>query len=78
MFDKEEYTVGVHFLSPIFNGDYTGLEDQEESQLDQWLREFPLDQGHFSCDYQERFLAHCAVTGLLSDCINICYHRRQY
>ena len=45
-----EYTIPVHFASAIINGDYTGLNDSEEKELNSWLearQNEHVGQGHW-------------------------------
>lgn len=43
--DYYEFSIGEHFVSAIINGDYSGLNDEEEKQLDEFLLDFPV--GHW-------------------------------
>ena len=42
------YKIADHWLSPIINGDYSGLEDQEEAQLNDFLASIPKQIHHKS------------------------------
>ena len=42
------YKIADHWLSPIINGDYSGLEDQEEAQLNDFLASIPKHFHHKS------------------------------
>lgn len=56
------------FVCPIEYNDMTGLEDKEESQLNDWLENYPnciFEYGE-SSDF-----AKCEITGLMSDCIAV-------
>lgn len=76
--DYYYFTIGSHFLSAIINADYSGLDDAEERQLNDFLANLPpaavggvweLDddefETHFDC---------CEVTDLHSDCVNVSLH----
>ena len=69
------YTIADHWLSPIINGDYTGLEDDEVKTLDAFLADLPKhfhyktpmigvwdvvsDEGHFARDEISDLHANC-------------------
>lgn len=61
------YTIADHWLSPIINGDYTGLEDDEIQTLDAFLADLPAngiwdvvsDEGHFARDEISDLHANC-------------------
>ena len=65
-----EYRIGKHFLSALIYDDYTGLSDDEEKALNDWIDKnfdtgcallFDTD----SIDFDN--LYWCAVTGLMSE-----------
>lgn len=74
-----KYTLGQQFTSAIVNGDYSGLSDSEENQLNEFIESLP-NQYHYKTkqhknfdmvDYeQESRLDHCEITGLLGDCVD--------
>jgi hypothetical protein len=39
IFDTIKCTIATHFLSPLVNGDYTGLDESELPQFIEWLHE---------------------------------------
>lgn len=43
--DYYEFSIGEHFVSAIINGDYTGLDDTEEKQLNDFLADYT--DGHW-------------------------------
>ena len=61
------YTIADHWLSPIINGDYSGLEDDEVKTLDAFLADLPAngiwdvvsDEGHFTRDEISDLHANC-------------------
>ena len=73
-FETEEYTIGSHFLSAIFNEDYTGLTDEEEAQFDEFFEPLYL-KGYrhigLPTNYQEAHFAKCEITGLAGDCVDV-------
>jgi hypothetical protein len=60
-----EFAIGQHFLSALINGDYSGLNDKECAQLDDWVAEVqPKGSGHWSTTEITDEFARCDVTGL--------------
>ena len=69
-----EHTVGANFLPAIFNGDESGLEEEDCEKLAEWMKreEFDLRYGHFSYgDEPETHFATCEVTGLQGDVVDL-------
>lgn len=71
-FDYYQYEISAHFASAIIYGDYSGLTDSEVKELDLFMDNLPVDNGHFDIvDYDgEGFFSRCEVCGLYSDCLN--------
>ena len=76
--DFYNYTIGSHFLSAIINADCSGLTDEDERQLDDFLANLPpaavggvweLQDDEYETDF-----ARCEVTDLMSDCVNVNLH----
>jgi len=65
-----EYDIGVHFLSAMINNDYSGLEDDEEKQLNDFLDGLPVKNGVWDCADDVDFV-RCEVSGLYNDCIAV-------
>ena len=64
----EEATIAEYFVCAIEYNDYSGLDDEEESQLNEWLENYP------NCifEYGDRDeFTRCEVTGLMSDCVEV-------
>jgi hypothetical protein len=55
--DYYEFSIGEHFVPAIINGDYTGLNDTEERQLDKFLAEYK--NGHWGYDDLIGFSEDC-------------------
>lgn len=72
-----EYTISEHFLSALFNGDESGLDDSEGKALNSWLNSFNHNNGHWSYDDQESEFKRCEVTGLMSDCVVVQWVSRE-
>ena len=69
------FTLADHWISPIINGDYTGLEDHEVEALDDFLDNLPKhyhykalmhgiwdivsNEGHFARDEISNLHANC-------------------
>jgi hypothetical protein len=72
-FDYYQYEISTHFASAIINGDYSGLNDQDEAELTQFLDALPVNNGHFDLvNYDgEFFFSRCEVCGLYSECLEI-------
>ena len=45
-FDYYTYHISEHYLPALINGDYSGLTDQEEAELNAWIDSLPVT-GHF-------------------------------
>jgi len=79
---RYEYAICSHFLSPIINGDYTGLEDGECIALDNWLSTLPVHyhlkaklHKHYVCNEPDStYYSLCAITNLYGDCIDLTVH----
>jgi len=72
-FDHIEYTIGEHFLPALINGDYSGLEDSEIEQFDDFLRgagaDYPAaSSGHWAVEDDGENFTRCEVTNLFSRC----------
>ena len=76
-FDSIDFTVAGHWLSPLFNGDYTGLSDSEARQLDSFIaRETNgLPAGHWTGGDEDdgAGFAHDEIGGLLDECYRVRY-----
>ena len=71
-FDYYQYEISAHFVGAIIYGDYSGLTDSEAKELDLFMDNLPVDNGHFDIvDYDgEGFFSRCEISGLYSDCLN--------
>ena len=74
-FDYYTFNMGAHFLSAIINGDYSGLSDQDETDLNRFMDnlpdEFQLRGGHFDLVEDEGNFSRCEVCGLYADCVEV-------
>lgn len=70
----EEATILDCFVCAIEYNDPSGLSDEEESQLNDWLGNYPCclfeygDSGEF---------ARCEITGLMGNCVNVKIYKDQ-
>ena len=64
----EEVTIAEYFVCAIEYGDYSGLDDKEESQLNEWLENYPYCI--FEYGNRDEF-TRCEITGLMTTCINV-------
>ena len=69
-FDYYTYHITGHLLSPLINGDYSGLEDQDEADLGAWVDSLPAT-GHFDVNSEKGDFRECDITGLHSDCFEV-------
>lgn len=70
----EEVTVAEYFICAIEYGDMSGLDDKEESQINDWLADYP------SCmfEYGESVeFAKCKITGSIGYCVNVKIYKDQ-
>lgn len=77
-FEQYEYRVGAHFLSALFNGDTSGLSDEEERELAAWeasVRGETGGAGHWATldDDDATDFTVCDVTGMGSDTRRVAY-----
>ena len=68
-FDYYEYTLADHWMSAIINDDYSGLGDEEEHQLKEWLNSNEMHRSHWDIDGDESFYAVDEITGLYANCM---------
>jgi hypothetical protein len=64
-------TIAIHYLSVIFNDDYTGLNDEEHEELDKWLDKQPKNATFAYDDDNEQFFGKDAVSGLMATCVEL-------
>ena len=68
-FDYYTYQIGGHYLSAIINGDTSGLTDTEISEINRFMDELPVKNGHFDLvNYDgEGHFNLCDISGLYSE-----------
>jgi hypothetical protein len=71
--DTYEYTVADHWLGAIINGDYSGLTDDEEIQLNDWLDANQEGGAHWGIGDSLGFDKD-EISGLMSECVQLIQH----
>jgi len=69
-FDYYAFFVSEHYLSALINGDYSGLSDQEEAELNAWIDSLPVS-GHFDVISEESDFKQCDISELHADCYEV-------
>lgn len=75
MKDYYIFTISDHYASALVNGDYTGLEDNEEKELNDFLAHLKREYGNSNLiltDYYaetEPDFNKCDVTNLWANCL---------
>ena len=79
-FDQYEYSICGHYLSAIINGDYSGLSDSDEKDLDSFLHYVgeAHGSGHWSIDSEEPSFKRDDVSDLMADCYECTYNVPSY
>jgi hypothetical protein len=68
-FDYYQYNISQHYASAIINGDESGLSPAEISDLNAFMAELPVSNGHFDVIGDESNFALCEVSNLHDDCL---------
>jgi len=73
-----EYQIEECYLPALINGDYSGLEDREITQIEGFLLSEKLNGGLFVTENDEEgAFVHCDVSGLRANCHTV-YWMREY
>ena len=65
MWDYYEYRIAGHYLSAMINDDYSGLSDQEERELQDFIESLPVTGGHWAIvEGGENEFGLCDVSGM--------------
>lgn len=67
-------TIAEHFICAIEYGDMSGLDDKEESQVNDWLDNYPYCTLVYSA---ARGFTRCEITGLMGNCVNVKIYKDQ-
>ena len=77
IFDEYEFTVSENLVPAIFNGDYSGLDDNEDNLLSFFLDSDIFKNGHWGLtDNTESSFDRCDILGLYSDCVILTFYKR--
>jgi len=69
--EKHTYTFPSYAISALINGDYSGLEEDDEKNLKGFLkRESYIDEWDVDSDQDPSFTSHPAF-GLACDCVEV-------
>ena len=75
-FEQYEYMISEHWLPAIFNGDFSGLDEDDETRLENFLN-FVQEQhgaGHWSCEDELEEFARCEISNLHANCTKLIYN----
>ena len=68
LIEYDTYTIAEHWITAIEYGDYSGLEDGEEAELEAFLSTLPCGPLCWSWS-DDREFSRDAVSGLMADCV---------
>ena len=64
----ETCLIAEYFICAIEYNDMTGLDDEEESQLNEWMENYP----YCTFEYGESVeFAKCKITGSIGNCVHV-------
>lgn len=70
MFEEYEYSIAKHYITALEYGDYSGLSDDEEAQLERFLKSLPEGPSHWDWgDADDTNFKVDEVSGLRADCV---------
>jgi len=75
MFTPYEFTISQHWICPIVYDDLTALDDDEVSQLRDFMDALP-GPGHWANWSTSTHFAQDDLTGLMADCVDAIYLTR--
>jgi hypothetical protein len=73
-FDYIQHTIGTHFLCALINDDFSGLENRECEEFENWFNSNLINNSHFDVIEEEGFFGECEVSDSMGEVITI----RQY
>jgi len=68
MNDYYKYSISQHFISAIANDDRTGLDDDEEQALNEFLASLPTAEGTWDFEDDASF-TWCDIIDMYSECV---------
>ena len=69
---QETFRIPAHFIAPLINADYTSLSDNEEIELNTWLKN--VNPGSATCPDGEPFFSHNNdINNLGGDCYDVVF-----
>ena len=68
LIEYDRYSIASHYVTALENGDYTGLEDHEEEELENFLNTLPRGYHCWQWSEDTQF-SKDEVTGLMADCV---------
>lgn len=68
---KDSRNIAANFATAIMYGDITGLTDDEDAMLDDWIEQFGVNDYPLFDGIEEPFLAMCDITKCLAECLNV-------
>jgi hypothetical protein len=68
--EYDEVTICTAYLPALFNGDYSGLIDEEVAELNKWLDTLP-EEAFFDVSMDESYYGRDCVSGLMADCVDM-------
>ena len=73
LFHHDTHNISAHYLPALINGDYSGLNDEDELLLEDYLKQFEGFYITFNIDEDEEepYFTRCAISNLRSDCITV-------
>lgn len=69
----ETYLLPAHWASALINGDYSGCEDAEETEINEWLAANPQLGGCYSCSDEPEFRTRNDAGTLAGDCLEFTF-----
>ncbi len=74
-FEIYEYSLCGHYLSALINGDTSGLDESEETELSEFESDVTvkLGNGHWDVIDEEGSFARDDISGLMADCYTCNY-----
>jgi len=73
--DYFEFDISEHLISALINGDYSGLDNDEEKLLSDFVSQYSdYKNATWDVESEEGHFIDCDVTGLFSNCFDVKLH----